>query len=274
MMVGCGPDYKSQVEQLQSERDSLLTEFSMRDSTINGYMKDVGDIQAEIENLVRQEGILNEQVVGNELTKNQKEKIFQDLQSLKSLIESGKNKLASLQSKINKSQRRIEQLDKMIASLSEQLASRDSNIQSLASQIGLLNGKIAELDTNLSIVKSDNAKLGTEISEKTKKLNTAYYVVGDYKKLKTQNVLSQEGKFLGMVKNKSVNSNFSQDAFTRIDVTDTKIIDVYSIKAELLSTHPTGSYELIKQNDKIIAIEILDSDKFWQASKYLVVMTN
>lgn len=274
LIASCGPDYKAQVEQMKSERDSILVEFSMRDSMINSYMSDVNEIQGQINELTRQEGILNQQIAGNELSKTQKQSILEDISSLKNLIESQKNKLASLQSKIKKSQTRIQQLENMILTLNQQLASRDSNVQNLTNQMASLNGKIAEMDTAMSLVKIENQNKRVEIAEKTKKLNTAYFVVGDYKTLKTQKVLSQEGKFLGISKNKSINSDFNQAAFIQLDITNTKLIDVFSTKAELLSTHPTGSYSFVRQNDKIVAIEITDADKFWQASKYLVVMTN
>jgi len=274
MMIGCGPDYKSQIEQLKSEKDSLALEFSIRDSTINSYMKDINEIQEQINQLTVENEILTERINGNELSGTQKDKILQDIKSLNDLIQLGKNKISSLESKIKKSNTKIQQLEKMIASLNGQLEERDSSVQNLLAQIAVLNGRISQLDTIISLANIENERKRAEISDKTKRLNTGYFVVGDYKKLKNENVLSQEGKFLGMVKNKSINSNFNQEVFTKIDITDTKIIDVYSTKAELLSTHPSGSYELIKQNGKIVAIEIVNSDKFWQASKYLVIMTN
>lgn len=274
LFASCGPDYKSQVEQMKSERDSILVEFSLRDSLINSYMKDVGEIQQQVAELTRQEGILNEQITGNELSRSQKQKVLDDIESLRNLIDAQKNKLSSLQSKISKSKTKIDELEKMIVVLNSQLASRDSNICFLTEQIASLNGKVAEMDTAFKLAQADNRNKSLEIADKTKKLNTAYFVVGNYKSLKTQKVLSQDGKFLGMAKNKSINSDFNQTAFTQLDVTDTKIIDVFSTKAELLSTHPTGSYAFVKQGEKIIAIEITDSQKFWQASKYLVVMTN
>lgn len=273
-MVGCGPDYKAEVEKLKTEKDSILVEFSMRDSVINGYMRDISDIQSEIGGLAQQEGALKNEFLENGLSKNEKEKILDDITSLRSIIDSGKKKLAALESKLKKSGRKIQELENMVVALNQQIASRDSSIQALTIQMASLNGKIAEMDTAMNLVKEDNERKKSEISDKTQRLNTAYFVVGDYKKLKTQNVLSQDGKFLGIAKNKTINSDFNQAAFTRVDITNTKVIDVISTKAELLSTHPTGSYTLIKQNDKIMGIEITDPDKFWQASKFLVIMTN
>lgn len=272
--IGCGPDYKSEVEKLKNEKDSILVEFSLRDSVINSYMRDVSDIQSEIQQLTQQEGVLKKEVIGNELSRSQREKMLDDIAALRNIIDSGKKKLANLQSKLRKSERKIDELENMIVNLNEQITLRDSSIQDLTIQVAALNGKIAQLDTAMNLAKADNEQKRSEIADKTQRLNTAYFVVGDYKKLKTQNVLSQEGKFFGIAKNKTVNSDFNQAAFTKIDITNTVVIDVISTKAELLSTHPTGSYSFIRQNDKIMGIEITDPDKFWQASKYLVIATN
>jgi hypothetical protein len=67
--------------------------------------------------------------------------------------------------------------------------------------------------------------------------------------------------------------DFNEGIFTKIDYTSSKLIDIVSKKIEIVSTHPANSYKLIKQGDKIMALDITDPDKFWSASKYLVVVT-
>ena len=43
-------------------------------------------------------------------------------------------------------------------------------------------------------------------------------------------------------------ADFNKDYFTQIDIRTTKEIKLYSKRAELLTTHPTGSYELVKDD--------------------------
>ena len=68
--------------------------------------------------------------------------------------------------------------------------------------------------------------------------------------------------------------DFNKDAFTQIDYTAVNTIAVVGKNAKMVSTHPTGSYKLQRENDKIKAIEITDPENFWKASKYLVVVTD
>jgi hypothetical protein len=125
----------------------------------------------------------------------------------------------------------------------------------------------------MDTIKMDVAQKTAEISDKTTRLHTAYYTVGTYKTLRDKKVLSKQGGFLGLGKAKTMVPDFNQEAFTRIDLTSTKTIELNTKAAKLVSTHPSGTYTLRKENEKITAIEITDPDKFWQASKYLVVVT-
>jgi len=63
------------------------------------------------------------------------------------------------------------------------------------------------------------------------------------------------------------------DNFTKIDYTQISTIPVNSKKVELVTTHPDGSYKIEKNNDLVSDILITDPEKFWSASKYLVVLT-
>ena len=60
--------------------------------------------------------------------------------------------------------------------------------------------------------------------------------------------------------------------FKQIDITVTKSIPVNSKNAKLISEHPAGSYEFIRDKDKKIeSLEIKDPAQFWKISKYAVV---
>ena len=79
-------------------------------------------------------------------------------------------------------------------------------------------------------------------------------------------------EILGIGKAKSVVPDFNQNAFTQIDYTSTKTISINKKGAKLVSTHPSGTYKLQTENEKVTSIEITDPENFWKASKYLVVV--
>jgi len=274
LMISCGPDYKTEVERMMRERDSLMAQYDAKDSIINGYMQDISEIQASIEGLTQQEELLNREGANNsELSQDAKTRIMGNIEGIRQLIDQNKKKLSDLQGRVRKSNVKVAELEKMIGSLNSQLAVRDSSINSLNENIFALNGQITTMQGEIVTIQSDNAMKAQEITDKTSKLHTAYYTVGDYKTLRDKKVLAKQGGFLGLGKQKTMVQDFNQEAFTKIDFTSTKTIQLNSKTAKLLSTHPTGSYNMLSENKKVTAIEITDPEKFWQASKYLVVVT-
>ncbi len=275
LMISCGPDYKTEVERMMRERDSLMAQYDAKDSVINGYMQDIAEIQTSIEGLTAQEEMLNREGANNtEISQDAKTRIMGDIEGIRQMIDQNKKKLSDLQSRVRKSNVKVAELEKMIGSLNSQLAVRDSSINSLNENIFALNGKITNMQTEIDTMVIESARKTAEITDKTTKLHTAYYTVGDYKTLRDKKVLAKQGGFLGLGKAKTMVPDFNREAFTQIDFTSTKTIQLNTKSAKLLSTHPTGSYNLLSENKKVTAIEITDPEKFWQASKYLVVVTD
>lgn len=259
---------------MMRERDSLMAQYDAKDSVINGYMQDISEIQTSIETLTQQEEMLKGEGANNpEVSQDAKTRIMGDIEAIRQLIDQNKKKLSELQGRVRRSNVKVAELEKMIESLNTQLAMRDSSINALNENVLALNTTITSMQGTIDTMRNENANKAREISEKTSKLHTAYYTVGNYKTLRDKNVISKQGGFLGLGKQKTVVPDFNREAFTQIDLTATKTIELNTKAAKLVSTHPTGTYTLKKENEKITAIEITDPEKFWQASKYLVVVT-
>ena len=275
LISSCGPDYKAEVERMMRERDSLMAQYDAKDSVINGYMQDISEIQTSIETLTQQEEMLKGEGANNpEVSQDAKTRIMGDIEAIRQLIDQNKKKLVELQGRVRRSNVKVAELEKMIESLNTQLAMRDSSINALNENVLALNTTITNMQGTIDTMRNDNANKAREISEKTTRLHTAYYTVGNYKTLRDKKVISKQGGFLGLGKQKTVVPDFNREAFTQIDLTSTKTIELNTKAAKLVSTHPTGTYTLKKENEKITAIEITDPEKFWQASKYLVVVTD
>lgn len=269
VMASCGPNYKQQVLDLQLKHDSLLSAYNLKEDELVGYMKDLNDIQTSINELTEQEQLLQKSSEG-ELNADAKTRILNNLDAIRSALESNKKKLASVQAKLKKSNAKIAELETMIANLNNDIAMRDSSIALLSQTVTELSNKINLVETDMAAVKTDNENKAKEIADKTTKLNTAYYTIGSYKSLREKKVISNEGKIF---KSKDVDPNFDTNAFTRIDVTNTKIITLNYVKdAKVVTTHPTDSYTMVKENDRIKGIEVTNPERFWASSKYLVVV--
>ena len=67
-------------------------------------------------------------------------------------------------------------------------------------------------------------------------------------------------------------ADFDNSYFKKIDISQVKTLDLFVKKAKIITTHPSDSYQLITgQNGAVEMIEITNPEKFWSASKYLVI---
>ena len=275
LMASCGPDYKSEVERMMHERDSLMNMFASKDATISGYMSDIMNIQSSLDSLTMQEEVLmRNNPTDAEASKDTKVRVQNSIQAIRDLIASNKKKLADLQNRIKKGNVKITELESLMKGLNLQIAEKDSNMVALNAQITNLNGTIVNMQSSIDTMKMDITVKATEISDKTTKLHTAYYTIGTYQQLRDKKVIAKLGGFLGLGKSKTMIPDFNKDAFTQIDYTSTNTIAINSKNAKMVSTHPTGSYKLQLENEKVKSIEITDPENFWKASKYLVVITD
>ena len=150
----------------------------------------------------------------------------------------------------------------MIVTLQEDLAKKNVRIQELDEMVASLNEDVEDLSTT-------TAAQSEKLQEQDKQLHTAYYCFGTAKELKDQKILSGSGLFKkgSVLKDGDVN----KDYFTQVDIRTTKEIKLYSKDADILTTHPTGSYTLEKDDKDQLTLKITNPKEFWSVSKYLVI---
>jgi hypothetical protein len=93
-------------------------------------------------------------------------------------------------------------------------------------------------------------------------------VIDKLANLKANGIVNSNGLF----KPKTIlDRSFDRSTFTKADLRELKYIPTGSKSVVILSSHPEDSYQLVKDDDKLIHIEIFDPTKFWSVTKYLVV---
>ena len=92
--------------------------------------------------------------------------------------------------------------------------------------------------------------------------------LGTSSELKEQKIISKKL----LQKTKVLEDNdFNKDYFTQIDIRTDKEIKLYSKDAKLLTAHPEGTYELVKDDKGQLILKITNPNKFWSVSRYLVI---
>lgn len=274
MLTGC-ENYKEQAEQLTRQRDSLVAIANSNNQTIDEFISSFNEVETNLNTITQKQNTIALSAERNpEMAKTTKERINAEIEAINQLMTENKSRIAELEKSVKRSNGKVGKLEKMVANLKESLLLKEKELALLNEQLGSLNVQLATIRTSYDSLSTENANRATVIADQTTKLHTAYYTVGTYKKLRDQKVLAKEGGVLGLGAKPKVVPAIKNESFTKIDYTQTASIPINSKNAKLVTTHPSDSYRL-EQTDKTVSdLVITDPEKFWSASKYLVVMTN
>lgn len=275
LLASC--ENKKQTEkimQLESEQTNLLKDAASKDSLINDFLFTLNEIESNLAEIRTREKLISSQTEqGQELSKPAREQINSDIRLINELMQENKNKIAELNRKLKASNLKIAEFETMIANTNNQLAERDAEIVSLKNDLTNLNFSIAMLNDTISQIKDQNRNLNNTITRKTDELNIAHFIVGDRKSLIEKQILNKEGGFLGIGRTQKVAGDVDMSEFTQVDIRNLTSIPLGVKKANLITTHPAGSYELIVTDKKVQELVIKDAEKFWQKSRLLVIST-
>jgi hypothetical protein len=260
------------LSQIETQKDSFTETVTSRDSVIGEWIATFVEVERNIAMIKEKEHIITLNSSNNELSKDRRQQVLDDIQSINSLLEANKQKIASLNAQLKKSGGTIKVLQTKIAELEASVKQSESEISDLKSTLLSKNFEIDQLNTQNSDLKNTIVQKDEKITMQTNEMNKAFYVCGTTKQLKAKGLLTKKGGFIGLGKTKTLSGNLSDSAFVQIDITKTKSIPVNSRKAKLITEHPANSYQFIRdKNDKIESIEIKDPALFWKISKYAVV---
>ncbi len=277
VMASCGNFSGESKDRLKAENDSLLLELNQRNVELDEMLGTFNEISEGFRQINEAENRVNLQrdAVG-EGSLTAKEKIASDIEFIRKQMDENKKQIAKLQSQLKASKNNSAQLKKAVESLTKELEEKTRRIEELQNELAAKNIRIQELDAavmDLTATKdeltAENEAKARTVAEQDKALNTAWFVFGTKKELKDQNILTGTGLFKKgkVLKDDEIN----RDYFTQVDIRTTKEIKLYSKDADVLTSHPEGSYTLEKDDKGLLTLKITNPTTFWSISKYLVI---
>lgn len=273
MLSSCGN--LTQNETLKAENDSLSIALANRDAELDNIMAAFNEVQEGFRLINEAENRVDLQSGALEGT-SASQKIKDDILFISEKLKFNREQIAKLEEQLKNSKYNSAQLKKAIANLNEELQARTQQIETLQTELASKNIRIAELDDavagltqNVADLVAENEVKSATVASQDKALNTAWFVFGTKSELKEQKII--ESKFLQKTKVLS-DADFNKDYFTQIDIRTDKEIKLYSKDADLLTTHPAGSYELVKDDKGLLTLKITKPAQFWSVSRYLVIL--
>lgn len=269
-MVSCDQLFKgTQRTDEENQRDSLQVLLDQKDDELNEMMEVFNEIQSGFDEINEAEGrinLLNESDEGNDIATN----IQENMEFIENTMAENKRKIEELQNKLKSSTLNTTKLQETLNKLNTQLQEKTKEIDILKQQVSERDTKIQELGESVEKLTAENTQVKAEKEATSRiaqnqdtQLNTAWYVFGTNKELKSHKIIV-DGDVLKT-------QDFDADYFTKIDIRKTTVIPLNSKSAKLLTTHPQGSYSLLKDSKGEYTLRITNATDFWSVSKYLVI---
>ena len=273
VLVGCNQVSKEQYQQATSTNDSLMyvalqqgNEIYELSTTLNAVSEQLDQINGQIalsngedQNLVSRRERLLEQLAMVKQTIAEKQQALDELQK-KYSAQLGQNKV--LKQTIDRLQTEVAGYEAKVADLKTVVASHEQKIEGLTTT---LTETQQALDTKIEQAEQQQEVINTQ----DEMLNTGYYIVAEKSRLKELGLL--EGGFL--TKKRLTRQGFSSEGFTKVDIRQLTELPLGARKVDILSSHPSDSYQLLEQADGTRKLVIKDASNFWSNTRYLVVKT-
>ena len=273
LLSSCGT--RAQNEALKAQNDSLTIALSERDAELESIMSAFNEVQEGFRLINEAENRVDLQSGAIEGA-SASQKIKEDIRFISEKLQSNREQIAKLEEQLKNSKYATSQMKKALANLNAELEAKTQQIATLQTELASKNIRIAELDDvvaglneNVKDLIAENEVKSATVASQDKALNTAWFVYGTKSELKDQKIISS--KLLQKTKVLE-NDDFNKDYFTQIDIRTDKTIKLYSKTAEFLTTHPEGTYELVKDNEGLLTLSIVNPNKFWSVSRYLVIL--
>jgi len=271
LFVGC-KSYKKEFTEVSLERDSLVYVADMKDSSLHLFMSAFDEIESNLDTITQKQDALEQdsmQII--EIKGDQRERINDNIRVINRMLERNRKLISDLKEQDRLKDSRIAALQNIVHKLNEQVENKEAELMPLKIQLDEKSQNLETLKLQVDTLTANKLPKEVKVKEKLEKFYTAFYVVDTYKKLRFNGIVDTKGGFLGIGQNQMLKQDFKTDGFTKINIEETISIPLNCRGANIITNHPSDSYVFVREGDTLRSLDIKDYEKFWGASKYLVV---
>ncbi|MEO1451497.1 MAG: hypothetical protein AAFV07_18340, partial [Bacteroidota bacterium] len=227
LLFGCNGD---KIKQLEQQNQALSAQRSTQDSLLNDFIATFNQIESNLDLIKEKQSLISVQSGDAELASSSRERIIEDVQLINELLAQNDAMIQELTAKSEGDALKMKELNRLVSRLRRQMTTRDEEIVTLKDDLASMNFTVESLSGRLDSMRMQNFELArvTEeqgrqivsrdsqltsqadmITEQENKINTAYYIVGSAKELKSANILAGS---------KKINKELDLSLFTQIDI--------------------------------------------------------
>ena len=276
--------HQKEMEQLQREKDSLQSIVTNQDAELSTLFETLNQIEENL-NLVSEKYAAAQNIKQHSLEGDNsiKAKLSAQLSGIDEVLAANKAKLAELNGKLSTLGKKNAELEAFVTKLEERVATQEAQISQLTNELNISRSTISRLENensslnqNVSDLTASNKRKDETIAYQVSEINKVYYIVGTFDELKEKGLVTKTGGFIGIGRRQTTTTEMDASHFTMADKTSINTININRKGVEVISKHPSNSYELIEDEASkgvVAYLRILNPTEFWKYTKFLVIST-
>jgi len=279
LMFSCqNKELENQVAALEAERQQMLAAVEHKDAALTEFMESLATVEDNLRQIRERE--LNIEITQKETgtsAQQAENQIVADIQAIDALLLENREKIQELNNKLGgaygKNNKLRKSLTKLKDELTEQIKARETEIGTLKDQLTTMEMKIDTLNTNVAGLEKVNLAKDSVIEQRVIELHEGYFVAGTSKELLEKSVIDKKGGVLGLGRTTTLADRYDAKQFTKIDIRKQLSFPLPSENIKLATSHPADSYRIKTDEDsEKTELVIANPEKFWESSKYLVMV--
>lgn len=261
-------DHEAELNQMVAENDSLFSIIKVKNQELDEITNSMNRIEGNLAAIRR-----NEQAIENlkrEGAPEQGEKIDQLIRKIDEFVEDNRRRVNLLENQMKTTRNQSAGLTRLVEQQKQNVFEKEQQIEFLLTTITSLKRELT------STIIAKNAEISSkqrEIEAREATMATVYYTYGNRDELINEGVIRREGGVLGAGKTLKLAGKFDVEDFKKIDMKRVQEIDMGIVdRKNVITSHPAESYYFVKTSGRTY-LKIVDYQKFWSISKFLVVET-
>ncbi|MCQ2197066.1 MAG: hypothetical protein MJZ60_06065 [Bacteroidaceae bacterium] len=263
-------------QEMQNQIDSLNNVVKQQELQLNQTNDFIDLMNVSMDSVVAADGLFIVGGTNKDGVPSNAVKMRENIDAYGQMLQNQRTRIEELEKQIkDNNDAASKKMKTMIAKMKAQIDAKDAEIKVLKDEIANNRLSIASLERSNVALTQNVASLSVtnmiqqeELDKANAKLNSGYYIVGTKKELKSLGLVSG-GSLLK--KSKLTMNDVNPDNFTKVDIQQTKTIQVPSKNPKILSQVPEGSYTLQVNANGTSTIVINDPARFWSVSTFLVI---
>jgi hypothetical protein len=271
LLIGCTESNRPENKQLNAllqENDSLIAQIKLKNQELDDITSSMNQIETNLASIRKNEIAIDSlRKIGG---LKQEETINQLIKEIDKYVDDNRKRVSQLEIQMRNTKNESIGLARLVDQQKRTVSDKEQQIQYLMSTVTNLRQELQYT------INTKNAEINNKqkvIEEKETAINTVYYTFGNRDKLVEDGIVRKEGGVLGAGKSFKLASKFDINQFKRASMKEINQVDLGVVdKKTVITTHPAESYYFVKSGGRTI-LKIVDYQKFWSISKYLVVET-